>query len=87
MPPTRPTVSTMLRRGWCKCCPHCGRGPLFVRWITLHERCSACGLVYQRNQGDTWFFWVLTIITVIAIIRAGVRATRGTPFIPPEMKG
>ncbi len=35
----------------------------------------------------TWFFWVLTIITVIAIIRAGVRATRGTPFIPPEMKG
>ncbi|QJF51772.1 tripartite tricarboxylate transporter permease [Roseobacter ponti] len=28
----------------------------------------------------TWFFWLLTVITVIAIVRAGVRAVRGIPL-------
>lgn len=40
-------------------CPHCGEGALFVGWFTMHDRCAVCDLVYQRNQGDTWFFWVL----------------------------
>ena len=32
---------------------------MFVRWITTHEHCRECGLVFVRNQGDTWLFWIL----------------------------
>ena len=45
-----------LRRGLSRRCPHCGQGALFSGWSHL-DRCSACGLVYERNPGDTWAFW------------------------------
>ena len=57
--PPRPPLGRTLRRGLQRQCPHYGRGPLFVRWITAHPRCSECGLVYMRNQGDAWLFWIL----------------------------
>ena len=25
----------------------------------MYDRCSECGLVYQRNHGDTWLFWII----------------------------
>jgi uncharacterized protein (DUF983 family) len=34
-----------------KHCPQCGGGALFSRPFRLHERCSACGLVYRREPG------------------------------------
>ena len=40
-----------------KRCPNCGRGPLFSGWGHHLERCSVCGLIYERNPGDTWAFW------------------------------
>ncbi len=55
----RPRVLPTLWRGAQRRCPHCGQGPLFVRWITTHEHCLECGLVFVRNQGDTWLFWIL----------------------------
>ena len=55
----RPRVLPTLWRGAQRRCPHCGQGPLFVRWITTHEHCRECGLVFVRNQGDTWLFWIL----------------------------
>jgi uncharacterized protein (DUF983 family) len=45
-----------IRRGWGRRCPHCGRGPLYSRWIHLLPQCPHCGLVYERNPGDTWLF-------------------------------
>lgn len=33
-------------------CPQCGRGPLFLRWARLRERCDHCGLVYRREDGS-----------------------------------
>ena len=53
-------VSQILKRGLRGRCPQCGEGPLFVRFIKAHERCSACGLVYQRDYGDTWLFIIIT---------------------------
>jgi len=50
---------TAIRRGWTKRCPHCGIGPLFSGWAHHLERCSACGLVYERNPGDTWAFTII----------------------------
>ena len=67
---------TAVARGWRKCCPHCGIGPLFAgRWHHL-ERCSHCGLVFERNPGDTWAFTVigdrLPIAAIIVVIYFGL---------------
>ena len=32
-------------------CPRCLQGPTFRGWITMHETCSHCGLLYNREQG------------------------------------
>ena len=69
-------VVTALSRGLGKRCPHCGQGALFAGWARHLERCSVCGLVYERNPGDTWAFTVigdrLPIAATIAIIYFGV---------------
>ena len=74
-----PRLRTVLWRGVRRRCPHCGRGPLFSRWITLHPRCTSCGLVYLRNQGDTWGFVIvmdrIPILAGIAAIYFGFRIT------------
>ena len=51
-------VLTALRRGISRRCPHCGIGPLFSGWRHI-DRCAHCGLVYERNAGDTWFFTIV----------------------------
>ena len=52
------TISTALLRGLRKKCPHCGKGPLYVGWAGEVGECPNCGLVYERNPGDTWG-WVI----------------------------
>ena len=48
-----------LQYGIRRVCPHCGRGPMLDGWLSPRDRCPACGLVYQRNPGDTWAFWII----------------------------
>jgi uncharacterized protein (DUF983 family) len=64
-----------LGRGLRNRCPHCGHGRLFAGWRHL-DRCSVCGLVYERNPGDTWAFTVigdrLPIAAIIILIYYGV---------------
>ena len=59
-----------------KRCPHCGRGPLFSGWAHHVERCPYCGLVYERNPGDTWAFTVigdrLPVAAIIIVIYFGI---------------
>jgi uncharacterized protein (DUF983 family) len=68
-------ISTALRRGFRKRCPHCGEGPLFSGWSQL-ERCSSCGLVFARNPCDTWAFTILgdrlPLGAIIVLIYFGV---------------
>jgi uncharacterized protein (DUF983 family) len=75
----RPRLRDVLRRGLRGRCPQCGEGPLFVRWITAYERCSACGLQFERNYGDTWMFIILLdrvpILFGIVAVYFGFRAT------------
>jgi uncharacterized protein (DUF983 family) len=52
-------VRSAVWRGWRRRCPHCGEGRLFGTWARHLERCSTCGLVYERNPGDTWAFTIL----------------------------
>ena len=77
-------IATLLR-GLRKRCPHCGQGRLFVRWVTLHARCANCGLVFIRDQGDTWLFYVLwdrvPIFVGIAAIYFGFQITHWTQAV------
>jgi uncharacterized protein (DUF983 family) len=77
-------IGTALRRGLRKRCPHCGRGPLFVRWSLL-DRCSVCGLVFAPNPGDTWAFMIigdrLPIAVMIVLIYFGVVRSHPVPGV------
>jgi uncharacterized protein (DUF983 family) len=57
-------------------CPHCGAAPIFEGWAQTRERCPACGLVFERNAGDTWAFTIigdrLPIAAAVVVIYFGV---------------
>jgi uncharacterized protein (DUF983 family) len=64
----RRLIRAALGRGIRKRCPHCGQGPMFKGWHHL-DRCAVCGLVFERNPGDTWAFTIIgDRIPVAAII-------------------
>jgi uncharacterized protein (DUF983 family) len=44
-------IADVLRRGIRLCCPRCGRAPLFRGMFSMFERCAACGLLLEREQG------------------------------------
>ena len=50
-------------------------GPLFSGWTHLVS-CPACGLVYERNPGDTWAFTIigdrLPVAAVIVFVYFGL---------------
>jgi uncharacterized protein (DUF983 family) len=72
-------IARALRRGISKRCPHCGEGRLFSSWAHHIERCPVCGLVYERNPGDTWAFTIvgdrLPIAAIIVLIYFGIGRT------------
>jgi uncharacterized protein (DUF983 family) len=61
-----------LKNGLRKTCPHCGLGPMLDGWLSCRDRCPECGLVYQRNPGDTWGFWIIGDRIPVAIAIAAV---------------
>ena len=73
-PARRRQIVIALRRGLRKRCPHCGQGRLFAGWRHL-ERCSVCGLVFERNPGDTWAFTIigdrLPVAAIIVLLYFG----------------
>lgn len=55
-----------LARAWRGLCPQCGAGRLFASYARLQERCSACGLIYRREQGAmTGSMYLSAIVTEI----------------------
>jgi uncharacterized protein (DUF983 family) len=49
---------------------------VFRGFLEMHERCSACDLLYLRNQGDLWMFMIITdrvpILVGIALLYFGI---------------
>ena len=76
MPFCTPLIKTAIWRGLRKRCPHCGEGQLFAGWSRHLGQCSRCGLVFERNPGDTWAFTVigdrLPIAAIMVLIYFGV---------------
>lgn len=56
---SRASARTALGRGLRQKCPHCGQGPIFGGWADTRRACPVCGLVYERNGGDTWAFTIV----------------------------
>jgi uncharacterized protein (DUF983 family) len=69
---TRSLAVTALQRGLRKRCPHCGIGRQFAGWIEPLDRCPHCGLVFEPNQGDTWFFAIIGDRLPVAAVIVGV---------------
>jgi len=45
-----PSLGVMLLRGLFRRCPHCGnRHAFFEKWFVRRERCTGCGIRWQRN--------------------------------------
>jgi uncharacterized protein (DUF983 family) len=68
-----PRLRTVLWRGMRRRCPHCGKGPIYLGWVKLHDRCPACGLKYLSDQGDLWAYLVavdraLFVLPLIVLI-------------------
>lgn len=64
----RRQAARALARGLARRCPHCGRGPLFATWFTLHERCAVCGLRFEQSPGDTWALWLIGDRLFLAVL-------------------
>lgn len=82
-------IGTALSRGLRRRCPHCGEGRLFSGWSRHLQKCSICGLVYERNPGDTWAFTIigdrLPIGAIMVLIYFGV--VRSHPVLGLTMLG
>ena len=52
-PPVRLRIErgTILRRGWELRCPNCGKRTLFRHYFQPAERCGACELKFEREEG------------------------------------
>ncbi len=48
---TKPSVGTLLKRGFTKRCPNCGGGKLYRGWFQMVDRCPTCGLRFEREPG------------------------------------
>jgi uncharacterized protein (DUF983 family) len=56
-------LMTVLKRGFRRHCPRCGRGKLFAGYLTLRENCVECGLSFAGCRADDApaYFTILVI--------------------------
>jgi uncharacterized protein (DUF983 family) len=70
-------VWSTLKNGLRGKCPHCGQAGLFEGWVSVRHACPVCGLVFERNPGDTWAFWIVgdrfPIAAAIVVLYFGFR--------------
>jgi uncharacterized protein (DUF983 family) len=64
MPPPL-TLGRLLRRGFARRCPLCGRGHLFTHWVTIVDRCPRCGFKMERIEGH--WLGALGLNTIVSL--------------------
>ena len=59
-------------------CPHCGGGPIFLRWSRLVPSCPVCGLGLERGEQGYWlgayFFNLMAVETLFTVWVVGFLA-------------
>ena len=62
----RPTQPALIN-GWRGCCPQCGKGALFGRYLQVNDTCANCGQALYHHRADDGPAY-LTILIVGHII-------------------
>lgn len=39
-------------RGWRRCCPNCGAGPLLHSYLKVHDHCTVCEQEFHHHRAD-----------------------------------
>jgi uncharacterized protein (DUF983 family) len=72
LPFERASIAHVVGRGIRLRCPRCGRTRIFRRWFSMHERCHACGFVYEREPGyfigAIYVNYALTVAVVLSTV-------------------
>lgn len=70
-PETDPTLSQSIMRGIACKCPRCGKGKLYVGFLTLRPSCEACGLDYAFiDAGDGPAVFIILIAGFLVVFCA-----------------
>lgn len=64
--PDRPILPAVLR-GWRRCCPNCGAGPMLRGYLSVRDTCPACGEDLHHHRADDGPAY-LTILVVGHIV-------------------
>jgi uncharacterized protein (DUF983 family) len=48
----RPSLTTVLLRGWRRKCPHCGTGSMFRGYLTIRDTCATCAQPFEPLRAD-----------------------------------
>ena len=52
-------------------CPRCGKGSLFIGFLTVADKCNVCGLDFEfadAGDGATWFVMVVSSVLTLAAV-------------------
>lgn len=67
---TVPALPVLLWRAVRRRCPACGRAPIFRGWFRMHETCTQCGRLFNRDPGymlgSIYFNYGVTAMIVLA---------------------
>jgi uncharacterized protein (DUF983 family) len=85
MPTDHAGPSTLAAGLKCRC-PRCGEGALFTGFLTVSERCDACGLDFSfADPADGPAFFVMTGVGIVVITLWAVWAWTAQPPIWAQM--
>jgi len=81
--PERP-IMPALRRGWQRCCPNCGAGPMLQGYLSVRAECPACGEALHHHRADDGPAYITILIVghiVIPLILWTFLGFRPDPLI------
>lgn len=57
-----------MRRGWKRCCPNCGQGPMLKAYLKVRDTCPVCGedLHHQRADDGPAYLTILIVGHILA---------------------
>lgn len=67
----KPRALVLLWRGWRLQCPRCGARTLLRTWLHMYERCTACDLRFEREQGYFVGAMYVNYAVTVAIVVSG----------------